>query len=146
MRPGAEAAARPGPRRDIGSPPRDEPLSDLIRDVAQQAGSLVRAELRVLRAEMGTGLRRAKHGAVLLAVAAALGLGAAFMALLAIAALFAALGLAFWFAALLTTLLAGIAAALLARAGLDAMSSGPVPEHTLDQLRKDRMMVGETLR
>lgn len=124
----------------------DSSLGKVARDVLEDAIALMRAEARVLRAELRQGVVTAKRGLALIAVGAALGLGAVVMALVTVMAILSALGLPGWIAALLTTVAAIAGAARLAQEGMRELRRNIALSTTTEQLEQDRAMVQEKFR
>jgi hypothetical protein len=118
--------------------PRQLPLEELLKRLANETGTLVRQEIALARAEMR---EKAKAGG---AGAAMLG-GGLVVALMATGALTAMLILALatampgWLSALIVAVLFGLLAALLVRSGTTALKRAmpPVPEASMDKAKED---------
>lgn len=117
---------------------RQRSTGELVKDLSQQASTLVRKEIDLAKVEMAEKGRQAGVGLGALA-------GAAVAALAALGALTAFLILALdgampsWAAALVVTLLwaaVGVVLGAVAREKLREMGS-PVPEKTVDTLKED---------
>jgi uncharacterized membrane protein YqjE len=122
-----------------GSAARERSTGALVRDLSQQASTLVRQEVALAKTEMAEKGKKAGLGAGLLAaaaVAALLMLGA----LTAFVVLALDEGMPAWTAALVVTVLWGIVAAALALVGrskLDEMGKPLVPEKTVETVKED---------
>jgi hypothetical protein len=118
--------------------PRERPVGDLVKELANQTSTLVRQEIQLAQAELTVKGRHAGKGAGLLA-------GAAVVALLAAGALTAAIVAALgevmpvWLAALIVTVVYAAIAAALALAGRNRVreAAPPVPEQTVETLKED---------
>lgn len=118
--------------------PRQLPLEELLKRLANETGTLVRQEIALARAEMR---EKAKAGGV---GAAMLG-GGLVVAIMAAGALTAMLILALatampgWLSALIVAVLFGLLAALLVRSGMTAIKRAmpPVPEASMDRAKED---------
>jgi uncharacterized membrane protein YqjE len=117
---------------------REKPVGELLRDLSQEATTLVRKEIELAKAELTEKGRKAGTGAGMFGGAAALGL-AALGALTAclIAALDAALPL--WLAALIVAIAyAGIAAMLALRGKRQTEQAiPPTPDQTIETVKED---------
>ena len=126
---------------DAGSDPRDDPrerpIGELVRDLSSQTSTLVRKEIELARAELEAKGKVAGKGAGLLG-------GAAVAGLLALGALSAGLialldkAMATWVAALIVMVLWAIVAAVLAKAGQNALkrATPPAPQ-TVETVKED---------
>jgi uncharacterized membrane protein YqjE len=121
-----------------GNPQRERSTGELVKDLSEQASTLVRQEVELAKAEMAEKGKKAGAGLGMLA-------GAAVAALLMLGALTAFLVLALdegmdtWLAALLVTVLWGVVAgalALVGRGKLREMGT-PVPEKTVESVKED---------
>ncbi len=121
-----------------GNPQRERSTGDLVKDLSEQASTLVRQELALAKVEMAEKGRKAGAGAGMLA-------GAAVAGLLMLGALTAFLVLALdegmpaWLAALLVTALWGVVAGVLAYIGREKLKEmgKPVPEKTVESVKED---------
>ncbi len=121
-----------------GNPQRERSTGDLVKDLSEQASTLVRQELALAKAEMAEKGRMAGAGAGMLA-------GAAVAGLLMLGALTAFLVLALdegmpaWLSALLVTALWGVVAGVLAYIGREKLKEmgKPVPEKTVESVKED---------
>ena len=117
---------------------REQPISDLVKQLANQTSTLVRQEIDLAKAEMSQKAGVAGKGAGLLGGAAAVGL-------LAAGALTACLILALsevvpdWLAALIVALVTGTIAAVLAMQGRNRIRAAtpPMPEQTVETVKED---------
>jgi len=118
--------------------PRDLPLDELLKRLANETGTLVRQEIALARAEMR---EKAKAGG---AGAAMIG-GGVVVALMAAGAVTAMLILALatampgWLAALIVGVVFALAALLLVRSGTTAVKRAmpPVPETSMEKAKED---------
>jgi VIT1/CCC1 family predicted Fe2+/Mn2+ transporter len=117
--------------------PRERPIGELLKDLADQTTTLVKQEIELARAELTVKGKQAGRGAGLLA-------GAAVVALLAAGALTAFLivlldeFLPLWLAALIVTVLWAIVALVLANTGRAALKQAtpPAPQ-TVETVKED---------
>ncbi len=117
---------------------RERSTGELVRDLSEQASTLVRKEVELAKVEMAEKGRKAGAGIGLLA-------GAAVAALLMLGALTAFLVLALdegmdtWLAALIVTVLWGVVAGALALFGREKLRDmgTPVPEKTVESVKED---------
>ncbi len=117
---------------------RDRPLGELMKELADQTGTLVRQEMELAKAEMREKGKRAGAAAGMLA-------GAGVFALLALGALTAFLILALdgvmpnWLAALIIGLVYAAVAAFLALQGREKVREvgRPMPEQTQATIEED---------
>ena len=121
-----------------GADPRDQPIGELVKQLATQTSTLVRHELDLAKAEMTERGKQIGKGAGILGAAAVVGLLAAGALT---ACLIAALDLAMatWLAALIVTVVFGAIAAVLAMTGRKKIQEAapPVPEQTIDSVKED---------
>lgn len=118
--------------------PQERSVPDLMRELTQQTGTLVRQELALARAELTQTGRRAGLGIGELGGAAVAGLFAlACLAVCAIAAL--ALALPVWLSALIVAAaFAGLAGVLALRGKRQiAEAMPPVPDQTIETVKED---------
>ncbi len=116
----------------------ERPVAELLKDLSEQTGTLVRKEMELARAELTEKGKVAGKGAGLLGAGAVVGL-------LAAGALTACLILALselvpdWLAALIVAVVLGAVAAFLAAKGRDRVrAAGPaVPEQTVETVKED---------
>jgi uncharacterized membrane protein YqjE len=117
---------------------RERPIGELVKELAGQTSTLVRQEIQLAQAELGTKGKLAGRGAGMLAGAAVAGL-LAFIALTAV--LIAALDTAMprWLAALIVTVLWAVIGAVLAARGRKELQQAapPVPEQTVETVKED---------
>ena len=121
-----------------GSPRRERSTGELVKDLSEQASTLVRQEMELAKAEMAEKGKVAGAGLGLLA-------GAAVAGLLMLGALTAFLVLALdegmdaWLAALIVTVLWGVVAGGLAVVGREKLREmgTPVPEKTVESVKED---------
>ena len=117
---------------------RDQPISELVKDLASETSTLVRQEIDLAKAEMTERGQRAAKGAGMLGAGAVVGL----LALGALTAvLIAALDLAMptWLAALIVTVVYAAIAGVLIQIGRKKVQEAapPVPEETIDSVKED---------
>lgn len=120
-------------------------LSDLTRDLAANAGDLVRNEVRLARAEAMESLKHMSGGIVRAAIGVAFAGGAVTLGLFAVTY---ALGetMPMWAAALIGAVIGGILAYLLIKSGLKAASVTPVGfPRTAEQVSRDLRTIKENV-
>jgi len=120
-------------------PQADQPLPELLKQLAEQTQTLVRQEIALAKAEMTQKGKQAGRGAGLFGGAGVMGLGAfgAFTACL-IALLATALNHV-WLAALIVAIVYAVVAAVLAKQGREKIQEAgpPAPEQTIETLKED---------
>jgi F0F1-type ATP synthase assembly protein I len=134
---GRVAAPAAGDDGHTHEDPRDRPIAELVKDLASQTSTLVRQEIALAQAEVTQKAKIAGAGAAMLG-------GAAIAALLMLGALTATLIIVLdewmptWLAALIVTLLWGVVAAVLAKAGQARIkrATPPVPQ-TMETVKED---------
>jgi uncharacterized membrane protein YqjE len=117
---------------------RDRPAGELLKDLSQQTGTLVRQEVELAKAELTEKGKQLGAGAGLLtgaAVAVLLALGALTACLIAVLAT----ALATWLAALIVAVVYVAIAAVLAVAGRSRIqrATPPAPEQTIETVKED---------
>jgi len=119
-------------------------LGDLFADLAQDTGTLVRQELRLAGNELGENVSRLGKDAGML-VAGGVILFTGFLALIATVILvLGELGLDWWLAALIVTaVVLGIGAALVARARAALKNADLMPRQTIETLKEDQEWIKE---
>jgi uncharacterized membrane protein YqjE len=121
-----------------GNPRRERSTGELVKDLSEQASTLVRKEVELAKVEMAEKGKKAGAGLGLLA-------GAGVAGLLMLGALTAFLVLALdegmdaWLAALIVTVLWGVVAGGLALVGRNKLREvgKPVPEKTVESVKED---------
>ena len=123
---------------DAGEDPRELPLDELLKRLANETGTLVRQEIALARAEMREKAEAGKAGATMIGGGAVAGLMAA-GALTAMLVLALATAMPGWLAALIVTVILGLVAVLLVRGGAAAVRRAmpPVPEDSMDKVKED---------
>lgn len=123
--------------RSAGDPAHDASTGQLITQATEQMGALVRTEMELARAEFAEATKRAGVGAGLFGVAgvvALYGLGALFITIGLVLALF----LDAWLAALIVTVVLFIIAAVAALIGKSQVSKAAPPvQHSLANVQRD---------
>src|SRR4051812_37257061 len=117
---------------------RERPASELLKDLSQQTGTLVRQEVDLAKAELTQKGKQLGAGAGLL-------IGAAVVALLALGALTACLiaalasAVATWLAALIVAVVYAAIAGALAVVGRGRIEKAapPAPEQTIETVKED---------
>jgi uncharacterized membrane protein YqjE len=117
---------------------RERPISDLVKQLANQTSTLVRQELDLAKAEMTEKASHAGKGAGLFGGAAVVGLLAA-GALTACLILVLSEAMDAWLAALIVAVVFGAIAAVLGLAGRNKVrqATPAVPEQTVETLKED---------
>jgi hypothetical protein len=130
-----------------GGPSRgDRTVAELLGELVDETGTLVRQEVKLATAEMSAKVSYAGRQVAFIAFGALLGV-VALLALLAALVLGLATMIALWKSALLVGIVAGIVAALLAFkgvAGLRDMSM--LPKQTIKSLKENRQWVEQQVR
>jgi len=135
------AAARPAtadPQPQVSGDPRDQSIGDLLKQLSNDTGTLVKQEMALARAELTQQGKRAGLGAGLVGAGGLFGLGA-FGALTA--CLIALLATAIdhtWLAALIVALVYGAIAGVLALQGKNKIQDAtpPAPQ-TVETVKED---------
>jgi len=117
---------------------RDEPVSELVKDLSREVSTLVHQEIALAKAEMAEKGKKAGIGAGMLG-------GAGVFALAVVGGSMATIILILdtfmpaWAAALITTALYGAVAAVLALRGRDKLkeTGAPIPERTKESVKED---------
>ena len=117
---------------------REQSIGDLLKQLSQETGTLVRQEMALARAEMTEKGKRAGVGAGMLGgagVSALLMLGALTATLIGVLDTF----MKFWIAALIVTVLWAAVAGILALQGKKKLKEAtpPMPEQTQDSVKED---------
>ena len=115
----------------------DRSFADVLHDIIRNIQEIVRAEVRLAKAEISEEARKARPAGIWITFGAVFGLGAAMIGLLA-----AVYGLSIvmpnWAAALSVSLASGVIAALAVRTGLvHLMRIDPTPEKTMRSLKEN---------
>ena len=121
-----------------GADLRERPTGELLKDLSQQTGTLVRQEVELAKAELAQKGKQLGAGAGLL-------VGAAVVALLALGALTACLiaalasAVATWLAALIVAVVYAAIAGALAVVGRGRIQKAapPAPEQTIETVKED---------
>ena len=117
---------------------RQEPVSELVKDLSRDISDLVRQEIELARAEMMKKGKQAGIGAGMVggaALMAAAALGGSMATMIIVLDLWMPL----WLAALITTVLYGAVAAVLALRGRDELkqTGAPIPEKAKESVKED---------
>jgi MFS family permease len=117
---------------------RERPMGDLLKQLADDTGTLVRKEIELAKAELREKGRQAGKGAGMFGGAGVSGL-LALGALTAAAILALDLAVASWLAALIVAVVWAAVAGALALAGKKkvAEATPPVPEQTIETVKED---------
>jgi uncharacterized membrane protein YqjE len=117
---------------------RDQPVSELVKQLSDQTTTLVRQEVELAKAELAEKGKKAGMGAGMFGGAGLFGLFA-FGALTATLILALATVVAPWLAALIVTVVYGAIAAVLALQGKSKVQEAtpPVPEQAVDSTKED---------
>ncbi len=123
---------------DNGSALRDQPVSDLVKQLTEQTKLLVAQEIELAKAELSEKGKKAGIGAGMFGAAGLLGFFA-FAVLTACLVLALATAVAPWLAALVVAAVYGAAAGVLALSGKKQVTEAtpPVPEQTVDTVKED---------
>ncbi|MBC7767610.1 MAG: phage holin family protein [Phycisphaerales bacterium] len=118
-------------------------LSELTRDLATQLGDLMRNEVRLARAETVETVKGLGGGVIRVAFGVVLAGAAVTLALIGVAYLLGE-AMPMWIAALLAAAIGGIAAYLLVKSGINALSSDRIGlPRTAEQVSRDLRMIKE---
>ena len=117
---------------------RERPTPELMRELSDQATTLIRKEIELVKVELDVKRRKATAGAGMFGGAAFLGLFA-FGAVTACLILALSTFLAPWLAALIVAVVYGAIAGVLALRGKQqvAQATPPVPEQAVDSTKED---------
>ncbi len=117
----------------------DRPIGELLRQLGDEIGALVRAELELAKAEILEKSKPVIASAGMFGGTALFGAGAFGAATAFLIAGIAALGLTVWAAALIVTVLYGVVALVLARAGKKRLQAAGrlFPEQTAQTVKED---------
>jgi hypothetical protein len=120
------------------SPPREQSIAELMRELSDQTTRLVRQEMDLAKAELTVKGKRAGQGAGLFGAAGLIGLYGV-GALTACAILALATALDGWLAALIVAAVYVAIAGSLALVGKSKVQKGipPVPEQTVESVKED---------
>jgi uncharacterized membrane protein YqjE len=123
---------------DNGSALRDQPVSDLVKQLTEQTKLLVQQEIELAKAELGEKGKKAGIGVGMFGGAGLLGFFA-FAVLTACLVLALATAVAPWLAALIVAAVYGAAAGVLALGGKKQVTEAtpPIPEQTVDTVKED---------
>lgn len=121
-----------------GTALRDQPISELVKQLTEQTRTLARQEIELAKAELAEKGKKAGVGVGMFGAAGLLGFFA-FATLTACAVLALATAVAPWLAALIVAALYGAAAGVLALSGKKHVGEAtpPVPEQTVDTVKED---------
>jgi uncharacterized membrane protein YqjE len=136
------SASGPGDTRFAGS----GSIAELLQGVIGNVQGIIRSEVRLAKAEVREEAMSAGKAAGMLAVGAVLGAYA--VGLLLLTVVYALNGpLPDWLAALIVFAVVAIAAAVLAKIGLDRIKQvSPKPEQTIDSIKEDVQWVKQQTR
>lgn len=125
-------------RDDNGSGLRDQPISELVKQLTEQTRTLARQEIELAKAELTQKGRQAGIGAGMFGGAGLFGFFA-FAVLTACFVLALATAMAPWLAALVVAALYGAVAGALALSGKRHVQEAtpPVPEQTVETVKED---------
>jgi hypothetical protein len=120
------------------APPSERPVGELVKELGEQASTLVRQEVELARAELAVKGREAGIGAGMFGGAGLFGFFA-FAALTACFVLLLDKAVEVWLAALIVAAAYGAIAGVLALLGRSRVQKAgpPVPERTRDTLKED---------
>jgi uncharacterized membrane protein YqjE len=117
---------------------RDESIAELVKDLSRDVSELVHQEIRLARVEMTEKGKKAGFGLGMFGGSAAFALvtlGGSMATIIIVLDLVMPL----WLAALITTVIYGVVAAVLALRGRDELKDAgtPIPERTRDSIKED---------
>ena len=115
----------------------DRSLGELFSDLSQQTAALIKQEMRLAKAELSDKLTDVGKHAAMIGAALAFGLTAVIAVAAAIALLLVEIGVEPWGAALITAAAMGLAAFVLAQAGITALRKKSIaPVETIHSLKE----------
>jgi Putative Actinobacterial Holin-X, holin superfamily III len=125
-------------RTTVDTELRDRPTAELVKQLSEQASTLVRQELELAKVELGEKAKRAGIGGGMLGGAGLLGFYAV-GALTACFILALTLVVTGWLAALIVTAVYAAGAGVLALIGKSKVQAAtpPVPERAVDSVKED---------
>lgn len=149
-----ETITRPLDRSGTGPASTDRSLGDLVRDLADKSGRLVREEVALAKAEMrekadlfAKNARKMVIGAALLVVALLVLMVAINRGLTALLVQFMPPGIAAWLSPLiLAVVLALIGRGMLKNAGSTIKEEGVTPTRSIESLREDKAWIKQTVK
>jgi hypothetical protein len=115
----------------------DRSLGELFSDLSQQTAELIRQEMRLAKAELSDKLSDVGKHMAMIAAAAVFGLAALMAVTAGIVLLLVKVGVEPWLAAVITAVVMGIVAFLLAQSGIAALRKKSIaPVETMDSLKE----------
>jgi uncharacterized membrane protein YqjE len=115
----------------------DRSLGELFSDLSQQTAGLIKQEMRLAKAELGEKLADVGKHAMMIGASIAFALTAVIAVAAAIALLLVDIGVQPWGAAIITAAAMGLAAYLLAQAGISALRKKSLaPVETIHSLKE----------
>ena len=115
----------------------DRSLGELFSDLSQQTAALIKQEMRLAKAELSDKLTDVGKHAAMIGAALAFGLTAVIAVAAALALLLVEIGVEPWGAALITAAAMGLAAFVLAQAGITALRKKSIaPVETIHSLKE----------
>ena len=118
-------------------PRMDRSLGELFSDLSQQTAELIRQEMRLAKAELSDKLSDVGKHVAMIAAAAVFGLAALMAVTAGIVLLLVEFGVAPWLSAVITAVVMGLVAFLLAQSGLAALRKKSIaPVETIDSLKE----------
>jgi uncharacterized membrane protein YqjE len=117
---------------------RDESIGELVKDLSRDVSELVHQEIELARVEMTEKGKKAGRGLGMFGGSAAFALVTLGGSMATITILLD-LVMPLWLAALITTVVYGVVAAVLALRGRDELkeAGAPIPERTRDSIKED---------
>ena len=118
-------------------PRMDRSLGELFSNLSQQTADLIRQEMRLAKAELSEKLSDVGRNAAMIGAAAAFGLAAVVAVAAAITLLLIDMGVRPWLSAVITAVLMGGTAFVLAQSGIAALRKKNIaPVETLHSLKE----------
>jgi len=115
----------------------DRSLGELFSDLSQQTAELIRQEMRLAKAELSDKLSDVGKHMAMIAAAAVFGLAALMAVTAGVVLLLVEVGVEPWLAAVITAVVMGIVAFLLAQSGIAALRKKSIaPVETIDSLKE----------
>ena len=118
-------------------PPRERPVSEIVRDILGNVQEIIRSEVRLAKTEIRDESKKAMEAGLMLGTGAVLGLyGAGFLLAAAVAAL--SLVMPWWGAALLVGFVLALAGAVALGIGVARWKQvHPAPEKTISDVKEN---------
>lgn len=115
----------------------DRSIGELIADLSHHLGDLIQQEMRLAKAELGSKFADAGRHAAMIGAALAFGITAVIAVAAAVTLLLVDVGVEPWLSAVITAVLMGVVAFVLAQSGLSALrKTSLAPVETIHSLKE----------